>query len=134
MFELSVSSKHIKNIDFVAAALDDRKIDIPLCNAVAWYGIFMDQGLVTNNGHHLLSDMACRVCDMVNIKWSVDDDTVDTIEAVSLGARGVYASLIGTLVIILHKHRAELQLINAAHVLFNAYSHLSAIVCLCLFQ
>ncbi len=79
VFELSMSSKQLENLDFVAAALDDRKIDIPLCNAVSWYGIFMDQGLVTNNGNHLLSDMACRVCDMVNIKWSVDDDTVDTI-------------------------------------------------------
>ncbi len=53
----------------------------------------MVQGLVTNNGFHILSDVACSVFDMVNIKWSVDDYTVDTVEAVNLGAKGAYASL-----------------------------------------
>ena len=71
---------------------------------------------------------------MVNIKWSIDDDTMDKVEAVSLGAQGAYASVIGTLVIILHKHRAELQLINSAHVRLHAYSNVSAIVCRGLFQ
>ena len=134
MFELSLSAKQLQNIEIVAAALDDRKIDIPLCNAVSWHSIFIDQGLVTNNGYHILSDVACSICDMVNIKWSIDDDTVDTVEAVSLGAKGAYASLIGTLVIVLHQHRAELQLINSAHVRSHQYRNLSAIVCRSLFQ
>ena len=134
MFELSVTPKQLQNIEFVAAALDGRKIDISLCNAVTWHRIFVDQGPVTNNGQHSLSEVACSVCDMVSVKWSIDEDTVDTVEAVTLGAKGVYSSLIGTLVIILHKHRAELQLINAAHVRLNAYSNLSVIICRSLYQ
>ncbi len=71
---------------------------------------------------------------MVNVKWSIDEDAVDTVEAVNLGAKGVYASLIDTLVIILHKHKAALQLINQAHVRLSAYSGLSVIVCRSLHQ
>ena len=129
-----MTSQQSQNIEFVAAALDRRKIDISLCNAVTWHGILIDQGLVSNKYEHLLLDIACSVCDMVNVKWSIDQDAVDFVEAVNLGAKGVYASLIGTLVIILHKHKAELQLINYAHVRLNAYSDLSVIICRSLHQ
>ena len=78
--------------------------------------------------------MACSVCDMVNIKWPIDDDTVDTIEAVNLGNKCAYSSLIGTLVIVLHHDRAELQVINAAHVRLHAYNNLSVIICRSLCQ
>ncbi len=71
---------------------------------------------------------------MVNVKWSIEEDIVDTVEALILGTKGAYSSLIGTLVIILHKHKAELQLINAAHVRLNAYSQLPVIVCRSLYQ
>jgi hypothetical protein len=124
----------VEKNEFVAAALDDRKIDISLSNVVTWHRILVDQGPVTNNNQHSLNEVACSVCDMVNVKWSIDEDTVDTVEALILGTKGVYSSLIGTLVIILHKHRAELQLINAEHVRLNAYSNLPVIVCRSLYQ
>ena len=124
-----MTPKQLQNVEFVAAALDDRKIDIPLRNVVTWHRMLVDQGPVTNNDQHLLFKVARSVCDMVNVKWSNDEDTVDTVETVTLGAKGVYPSLVGTLVIILHKHRAELQLMNTAHVRLKAYSNLSVIIC-----
>ncbi len=91
MFELSVTPKQSENIEFLAAALDDRKIDRSVCNAVTWHRLLVDQGPVTNDDKHSLSEVACGVCDMVNVKWSIDEDTVDTVEALVLGAKGVYS-------------------------------------------
>ena len=109
VFELSITPHQSQNIEFVAAALDQRKIDISLCNAVTWHDMLVDQGLISNTCEHPLLEIACSVCDMVNVKWSIDEDSVDTVAAVNLVATGVYASLIDTLAIILHKHKAELQ-------------------------
>ncbi len=75
---------------------------------------------------------------MVNAKWPVgelwDEDSVDTIEAVILDSKGVYSSLIRALVIVMHEHRAELQLINQAHVRFGSYHGLSIIIFRSLYQ
>ncbi len=109
VFELSITPHQSQNIEFVAAVLDQRKIDISLCNAVTWHGMLVDQGLISNTCEHPLLEIACSVCDMVNVNWSIDEDSVDTVAAVNLVATGVYASLIDTLAIILHKHKAELQ-------------------------
>ena len=53
---------------------------------------------------------------LFNIKWSADDEwgegIIDTIEAVTLGSKGVYPFLIGTLVIVIHTDNADLQIIN----------------------
>ncbi len=59
MFEMSISPKQSRDIDFVAAAVDDRKVDIPLCNAISWHNMFLDQGTVVNNDGHSLSKVAC---------------------------------------------------------------------------
>ncbi len=137
MFELSVTPKLVQHTVFVAAAIDDRVIDIPLCNATTWHSMLLGQGLIRYDAGHLCN-IASSCCDMVNIKWSViaerDDESVDTIEAVMLTSKGVYASLIGTLVIILHSHTAELQCITAEHVRLGSYRHLSIIICRSLYQ
>ncbi len=134
VFELSVFPKQKQTLEFVAASPDDRKIDIDLRSSVTWHDMFLDQGPVTNNNTHLLSHIAYSICDTVNLNWSNDEDTVDTIEAVNLGAKGVYSSLIGTLLIVLHTHKAELLSISGAHVRSHAYSDSRVIICRSLFQ
>jgi hypothetical protein len=47
---------------------------------------------------------------------------------------GVYPSLIGTLVIVMHEHKAELQLISQAHGWLGRYSSVSIIICRSLYQ
>ena len=112
-------------------------IDIPFCNVRGWHSRLYDKGQVKNNGESDLSDIASSCCGMVNIKWPADDewgeDIIDTIEAVTLGPKGVYLSLIGTLVIIIHEDRAELRIIHKAHVLCNCFCNMSLILCHCLF-
>ncbi len=77
-------------------------------------------------------------CNLVNVKWSLNDeeneDFVDSIEAVILGPRGVYASLIGTLVIVIHDGQANLLTINQAHVTLRAFAGMPMMICYCLYQ
>ena len=133
IFELSDNKQQImsQNLHHVAAALDDRVIDIPVCNVRAWHSMLLDHFLVRSDVGEL-SEVACSCCDMVNAKWSFgelwDEDRVDTIEAVILDSKGVYSSLIGTLVIVMHEHREELQSIHQAHVRFGRYHGLSIII------
>ena len=122
---------------FLAADMDASIIDLSFCNAQSWHNSLLNKGLV-KGGTGQLSDIASRCCDMVNIKWSGDDEwdeeIVDTVEAIILQTRGVYSSLIGTLVIVLHEHTAELQLITQSHVTLHEYSQLPIIICRSLYH
>ena len=139
IFELSDNKQQITShkLHHVAAALDDRVIDIPVCNVRTWHSMLLDKGFVRSDVGEL-SDVACSCCDMADAKWSVgelwDEDSVDTIEAVILDSRRVYSSLIGTLVIVMHEHTAELHLINQAHVRFGKYHGLPIIIFRSLYQ
>ncbi len=63
-----------------------------------------------------------------------DEDAVDTIEDVTLDSKGVYSSLMGTLLIVMPEHKAELQLISQGHIRVCSYSNLSILISCSLYQ
>ena len=84
------------------------------------------EGTVSDE-HSELGPLVSSCCDLINVKLSVDDeeegeDVIDSIEAVTLGPEGIYPSLIGMLVIIIHPHSAQMMTMNQAHVVFQSFA------------
>jgi hypothetical protein len=138
IFELGDAQSQLESLHYVAACLESGVIDIPVCNVRGWHNILVDKGHVRNDGNTDLTYIASCCCDMVNLKWSADDEwgegIIDTIEAVTLGSGGVYPSLIGTLVIVIHDDHADLRIVNQAHVLLRSFSNMPIIICHCLYE
>ena len=88
VFEMGAGPHQLENLNHVAACLDDRLIDMPFGNAMAWHRTLHDRGSVSENNHDY-GDIVSSCCDMINVTLSDDDkegeDLIDTIEAVTLG-------------------------------------------------
>ena len=138
IFELCDPQIKYDNLEYVAACLQSRVIDIPLSNVRAWHKLLLNQGNVRNDGNTELTYIADCCCDMVNLKWSGDDEwgdgIIDTVEAITLGSRGVYSSLIGTLVVIIHDDHADLQIVLPSHVVLGSFCNVQIIICHCLYE
>ncbi len=137
LFEMGVTPRWLDNLNQLAACLDLREIEMPHCNVISWRKTLHGKGSVSESDctHGSVVESCCN---LVNVRWSFDDeednDFIDTIEAVTLGPKGVYPSLIGTLVIVIHEENARLITVNQAHVAFRSFSKLPILICRCLFQ
>ena len=76
VFIFELGNAHIKcdNLEYVAACLESRVIDIPLSNVRVWHSMLLNKGHVRNDGSAELTHIASCCSDMVNIKWSADDE------------------------------------------------------------
>jgi hypothetical protein len=92
LFEMGVNARQLNSLNQLAACLDSRVIDMPLCNVKSWHKTLQGKGSVSENDHEH-GDIVENCCNLVNVKMSGDDeegeDFIDTIEAVTLGPRGV---------------------------------------------
>ena len=71
LFEVGPTQAAMSNL---LACLDDKVIDMPHCNVSGWHSMIHNKGHIRNDGVSDLCDIASSCCDMVNIKWSADDE------------------------------------------------------------
>ncbi len=94
---------------------------------------------MVSGDHSELGPLVSSCCELINVKLYVADeeegeDVIDSIEAVTLGPEGIYPSLIGMFVIIIHPHSAQLMTMTQAHVVFQSFANLPIMICRCLYQ
>ena len=72
-FEMGVTTKQAINMQYVAACLDARVIEMPLCNVVGWHRSLRGKGMVSDD-HSELGPLVSSCCDLINVKLSVVDE------------------------------------------------------------